>query len=76
MTPRIAALAKGAVLKKQMKGKKLELRRETLANLVKGGYLDEGTTVPIKDTVYSKSDCVPLSTRCESADTNCMACVA
>jgi hypothetical protein len=64
-------------LKKLMKGRKLELRRETLANLVKGGYADEGTTVPIVDTVYSKRpDCVPLSTHCESADTNCTACIA
>ena len=57
--------------------KKLALQRETLANLV-GGLVpfDDNTTTIYQDTVYSKSDCVPLSTRCPSADTRCTACIA
>lgn len=61
-----------------MKVKKLELQRETLMNLV-GGFLPyENQTIreTIQDTVYSRSDCVPFSTRCPSADTRCTACIA
>jgi hypothetical protein len=62
-------------VKKRINPKKMVLRRETLANLVGGLMPAEGTT--INDTVYSKRpDCVPLSTHCQSADTNCTACIA
>ncbi|MEO6194970.1 MAG: hypothetical protein ABIS20_18295 [Thermoanaerobaculia bacterium] len=58
-------------MKKRIEVKKLVLRRETLANLL-GGYLQ----YTYQDTVYSRSDCAPLSARCPSADTNCTACIA
>ena len=66
-------------MKKRTTVKKLQLRRETLANLVGGLVPFDGveTTSIYEDTVYSKrEDCAPLSAKCPSADTRCTACVA
>ena len=66
-------------MKKRTTVMKLQLRRETLANLVGGLVPFDGveTTSIYEDTVYSKRpDCAPLTAKCPSADTRCTACVA